>query len=145
MRICYVDESGDGRLPDLARPDVPPALVVCGLVVESEAVPDLTRDFLAEKDRFHPGRAGSRPLDGILKEVKGSDIKEGCSWLATSQTGSNRILRQDCLASFHIRGWHYWQGMDQEAFRTVGRARDVYLLDSGYDTSIGAPCLWTTD
>lgn len=76
MRICYVDESGDGRLPDLARPDVPPALVVCGLVVESEAVPDLTRDFLAEKDRFHPGRAGSRPLDGILKEVKGSDIRK---------------------------------------------------------------------
>lgn len=76
MRICYVDESGDGRLPDLARPDVPPALVVCGLVVESEAVPDLTRDFLAEKDRFHPGRVGSRPLDGILKEVKGSDIRK---------------------------------------------------------------------
>ena len=75
MRICYVDESGDGRRPNPDFPDVPPALVICGLVLESDAVPDLTRDFLHEKKRFHPRKAGSGPLDGVLNEVKGSDIR----------------------------------------------------------------------
>lgn len=75
MRICYIDESGDGRRPSPNLPYVPPALVICGLVLESTAIPNLTRDFLREKNRFHPRKAGSGPLDGILNEVKGSDIR----------------------------------------------------------------------
>lgn len=75
MRICYVDESGDGRPPDSSRPDIPPALVICGLVVGGDAVPDLTRDFLVQKNQSHPGKAGSTFSQGILNEVKGSDIR----------------------------------------------------------------------
>ena len=78
MRICYIDESGDGRRPNPSFPDVPPVLVICGLVLESDAIPALTGEFLKElkeKKRFHPSKAGLRPLDGILNEVKGSDIR----------------------------------------------------------------------
>ena len=75
MKICYVDESGDGQQPSSRVPGIPPALVICGLVVESSTVPNLTLDFLATKARFHPGKAGVRPLDGVLREVKGSEIR----------------------------------------------------------------------
>lgn len=75
MRICYIDESGDGRRPNQSHPHVPPAFVICGLVVESNEVVDLTTVFLEIKKRFHPGKAGFEHLDGILSEVKGSDIR----------------------------------------------------------------------
>ena len=75
MRICYIDESGDGQRPNRSHPQVPPAFVICGLVVESGQIADLTTAFLKVKKRFHPNKAGSEHLDGILNEVKGSNIR----------------------------------------------------------------------
>ena len=46
MRICYIDESGDGRRPNPNFPYVPTALVIGGLVLESTVIPHLTRDFM---------------------------------------------------------------------------------------------------
>ena len=74
MRICYIDESGDGQRPNRSHPQVPPAFVICGLVVESGQIADLTTDFLKVKKRFHPNKAGLEHLDGILNEVKGSNM-----------------------------------------------------------------------
>ncbi|MDE0375605.1 MAG: DUF3800 domain-containing protein [bacterium] len=76
MKICYIDEAGDGRRPNPSVAHIPPVLAICGLVIASDVVPALTRDFLKAKKRFHPGKAGLRPLDGILNEVKGSDIRK---------------------------------------------------------------------
>ena len=87
MRICYIDESGDGRRPDPNKPAVPPAFVICGLVVESAVVADLTTRFLQVKGRYHPRKAGHLPLDGILNEVKGSEIRRDI------RSGSRRRTR----------------------------------------------------
>lgn len=87
MRICYIDESGDGRRPDRSKPDLPPAFVICGLVVEGGSLADLTTGFLQVKERFHPGKAGQRSLDGILNEVKGSEIRRDI------RSGSRRRTR----------------------------------------------------
>lgn len=75
MKICYIDEAGDGRQPSARNQGIPPVLAICGLVVESRRIGDLTRAFLDTKARFHPGKAGLLPLDGILCEVKGSDVR----------------------------------------------------------------------
>lgn len=75
MKVCYVDEAGDGERPDPAAVNVPPVFVICGLVVDSAVLADLTRDFLQVKGRFHPAKAGTHQLDGILREVKGSELR----------------------------------------------------------------------
>ena len=75
MKICYIDEAGDGRRPDQREADVPPAFVICGLVVDSSNLPALTDGLLAAKARFRPPSAGSRAADGILTEIKGSYLR----------------------------------------------------------------------
>lgn len=42
MKICYIDEAGDGRRPDQREADVPPVFVICGLVLDSSNLPGLT-------------------------------------------------------------------------------------------------------
>jgi hypothetical protein len=50
-------------------------MVILGLIVDGAAVPALTREFLALKRTFFPGRyAQGHALDHILTEVKGSEI-----------------------------------------------------------------------
>ena len=55
MQIAYVDDAGDVQT---VRSDtaVPPVLVFAGVAVDSDLLPQLTRDFLALKRRFF--RAG---------------------------------------------------------------------------------------
>lgn len=74
MKICYIDEAGDGRRPDQREADVPPVFVICGLVLDSSNLPGLTGGHLAAKARFRPA-AGSQAPDGILTEIKGSDLR----------------------------------------------------------------------
>lgn len=64
MKICYIDEAGDGRWPDQRRADVPPAFVICGLVVDSSNLPALTDGLPAAKARFRPPATGSQAPDG---------------------------------------------------------------------------------
>lgn len=35
MKLCYIDESGDGRRPDPQTANVTPVFVICGLMVDS--------------------------------------------------------------------------------------------------------------
>lgn len=57
-------------------PSYHPVLAFGGIVVPSEALPQLTREFLALKRRHFHGRLRSRHLlDDVLKEIKGTDLK----------------------------------------------------------------------
>lgn len=50
-------------------------MVIAGLIVDASQIPALTRDFLAFKRRFFPGRFTKGPaLDHVLTEIKGSEV-----------------------------------------------------------------------
>lgn len=66
MKICYIDEAGDGRWPDQREAAVPPAFVICGLVVDSSNLPALTDGLLAAKARFRPPATGSQAAGGAV-------------------------------------------------------------------------------
>jgi hypothetical protein len=77
VQVCYVDEAGcPGPLP-AATSNIQPVLVTCGLVFGQPVIPDLTKEFIQLKRRFYPRAraAGSHPLDWILLEVKGSELR----------------------------------------------------------------------
>ena len=81
MHLCYVDEAGcPGRLPT-ANSDIQPVLVICGLVLDQAHIADLTKEFIALKQRFFPTNlpASSGFLDWILVEVKGSEIRRNAA------------------------------------------------------------------
>lgn len=72
--ICYLDESGGYEPPDQSV-DATPVMVILGLIVDAASVPALTRDFLALKRQYFPGRfTAPHALEHILVEVKGSEI-----------------------------------------------------------------------
>ena len=75
MKICYIDESGDGQRPDPQTADATPVFVICGIVVDGSNVPRLTHEFIRTKKRFRLAGAGWRLPDGILAEVKGGDLR----------------------------------------------------------------------
>lgn len=88
MKICYVDEAGDGDRPVPGAPNISPVLVIAGLVLDSADLPTVTHSFLAAKRRFFPELfSGPHFLDGILREVKGSDLRRSI------RSGSRRQLR----------------------------------------------------
>ncbi|MEV0274198.1 DUF3800 domain-containing protein [Hamadaea sp. NPDC050747] len=74
MHHLYLDESGGVEEPD-GHPAATPAMIILGLIVDVNAIPELTREFLEYKRRhfairFQQGRA----LDHILIEVKGGEM-----------------------------------------------------------------------
>jgi hypothetical protein len=72
--FCYLDESGGCEPPDQGR-NVTPVMVILGVIIAAAHIPSLTRDFLALKRRYFPGRFRYGPaLDHVLVEVKGGDI-----------------------------------------------------------------------
>ena len=78
MRICFVDEAGDlGALGNPPRANDQPVLVVAGLFVGVASLDRLTGEFLDLKQRYFPGLPypSARPLDRILPEIKGADIR----------------------------------------------------------------------
>lgn len=78
MHICYVDEAGcPGALPSRTS-DVQPVLVISGLFLPEEQIRPLTSQFIGVKRTFYPGmhRGSRHTLDGILPEVKGSDLRK---------------------------------------------------------------------
>ena len=75
MKICYVDESGDGSTLTTSTAVVQPTLVISGLIIDYQNLHRLTLDFLALKTNFFPGVAQHRlHLDRILHEIKGSEL-----------------------------------------------------------------------
>lgn len=75
MKICYIDESGDGRRPDPQTADATPVFVICGLVVDGSNVPRLTHEFIRTKQRFRLAGAGWPMSDHILREIKGGSLR----------------------------------------------------------------------
>ena len=75
MKLCYIDESGDGRRPDPQTANVTPVFVICGLVVDSSNVPRLTHEFIRAKQRLYYPATGHLTPDGILTEVKGGVLR----------------------------------------------------------------------
>jgi Protein of unknown function (DUF3800) len=74
MHFCYLDESGSTEAPDDGQ-SATPVMVILGLIVDADHVPELTRDFLALKRRHFPGLFARGPsLDHVLTEIKGSFI-----------------------------------------------------------------------
>ena len=78
MKVCFIDEAGDlGALADPPQPNDQPVLVVAGLFVDAGNLHALTGDFLTLKQRYFPNLPypSTRPLDRILPEIKGADIR----------------------------------------------------------------------
>ena len=78
MHVCFIDEAGDlGALSNPPLPEEQPVLVIGGLFVDAANLAALTGHFLDLKHRFFPGLRypSLRPLDRILAEIKGSDIR----------------------------------------------------------------------
>ncbi len=77
MYVCYVDEAGcTGELPS-ANSSIQPIFAIAGLMLPALAVPSVTRELIALKQRFFPTRlpATSRYHDWMVLEVKGSDLR----------------------------------------------------------------------
>ena len=73
MYFCYVDESGGFEAPSSTK-SATPVMTFAGLIVDASIVPVVTRELLAAKERYYPGRT-DHPLDGVLREVKGKDLR----------------------------------------------------------------------
>ncbi len=76
MKICYIDESG-GFEAEGSTADATPLMVLIGLIVDHEHLRQLTRDFLALRQRFYRSSLapGKPPLDVLLDELKGSKVR----------------------------------------------------------------------
>ena len=82
MKICFIDEAGDlGALPDLPRPNDQPVLVIGGLFIDARNLHNFTNDFLTLKHRYFPNLPypSTRPLDRMLPEIKGADIRRNAT------------------------------------------------------------------
>jgi hypothetical protein len=67
-------------------------MAIIGVIIDAEAVPVLTRDFLALKRRFFPSRFKQGPaLSHILAEIKGNEV------LRWTRSGSRDKRRQAVL------------------------------------------------
>ena len=75
MYICYMDEAGcTGYLPQ-ANTNIQPVFVLSGLIVDSDNISTLTREFINLKTRFMPKVANDlkHPLDIAKIEIKGAE------------------------------------------------------------------------
>ena len=79
FHLCYLDESGClGALPSAAS-RIQPIFSIAGLIIPADRLPQITRDFIALKQRFHPGlfSKDDHNLDGIRREIKGETLRRG--------------------------------------------------------------------
>ncbi len=77
MKICYVDESGDGSVLATSTANTQPTLVISGLIVDYQNLQRLTLEFLTLKTKYFPGVARRQlHLDRILYEIKGSELRK---------------------------------------------------------------------
>ncbi len=78
MKVCFVDEAGDlGALSDPPRQNDQPVLVIGGLILNAGDLHDFTVRFLDLKAQYFPRLPypSPRPLDRILPEIKGQDLR----------------------------------------------------------------------
>lgn len=79
MKACFIDEAGDlGLLNNPPRPNDQPILVIGGLIVDIADLHDITHAFLDLKSQYFPRPLANstKPLDRILLEVKGAELRK---------------------------------------------------------------------
>ena len=94
LQICFIDESGDlGVLGNPPLPNDQPVLVIGGLFVDVANLASLTDNFLNLKRQYFPRLPypSSKPLDRILPEAKGADVRGN----ATRGTARQRTHASD--------------------------------------------------
>ncbi|MHB1117832.1 DUF3800 domain-containing protein [Sideroxydans sp.] len=77
MYLCYVDESGDSQAILHATHFAQPLLVISGLLIKAQHIPQITVDFTGLKRRYYPSAFANvtHRLDVLLHEIKGSDLR----------------------------------------------------------------------
>ena len=129
MKICFIDEAGDlGVLSNPPLPNDQPVLTIAGLIIDAERLADLTEDFMALKYTYFPSLpySSSRPLDRILHEIKGAELRKNAT-RGSARQRSNTIgfldrilgLLQDYGVRLVARIWV--KGIDKEF-----KARSIY-------------------
>lgn len=110
MYVCYIDESGDTST--LKDDKAQPAFIICGLFIQQSLLFRLTHDFITLKQRFNPTAlpAGSRRMDWIRKEVKGTDLRSDVS------SNSHRKRRHAIGYLDNVMGL-----LEQQGVRLAGR------------------------
>ena len=74
-------------------------MVIAGIVIEASQIPPLTRDFLAFKRTFFPGRFDRGPaLDHVLTEVKGGEVLQMTRSDSRNKRRHADLIRSDLLA-----------------------------------------------
>ena len=99
--ICLVDEAGDlGAVAFPLRQNDQPVLVIGGLFLDVANLHDFTEEFLHLKSLYFPNLPypSQMPLDRILVEVKGQDLRRNLTRGTRNQSRHafgfvNRILR----------------------------------------------------
>lgn len=82
MQVCFVDEAGDlGALGNPPLPNDQPVLAIAGLFVDLAHLARLTDSFLNLKHQYFPGLPypSALPLDRILPEIKGADVRRNAT------------------------------------------------------------------
>lgn len=90
LKTCYIDESGDGSSITLSSiPRVTPVFSMIGLIINSESLISISREYIEIKMKFFPNLTASRfhPHWG-LREIKGSNLAK------TIRKNSKREKRQ---------------------------------------------------
>ncbi len=83
MHICFIYESGGFEAP-ASNPSATPLMAIVGLIVETSTIHPITDDLLTAKRVYFPQKCKANyPLDHILSEVKGGDLR--ASLRATSR------------------------------------------------------------
>jgi hypothetical protein len=91
--ICYIDEAGCSATLPAAKSDIQPLLVIAGLIVPEDAVPELTRSFLSLKRKYFPGLFHSpHLLDDVREEIKGSDLRSAIRKRGMRATAQMRFI-----------------------------------------------------
>lgn len=80
-------------------------MVIAGLIIEASRTPALTRDFLAFKRRFFPGRFTCGPaLDHVLTEIKGNEILQMTRSAARNKRRQADLIRSELLGLVETYG-----------------------------------------
>jgi len=98
MQFHYLDEAGcTGVLPSSTSP-IQPLFLMAGVIIPQSCVGPITRDFMDLKERFFPGAMMhiSHPLDRILVEIKGADLR------ADLRSGNHRRCRHAMAFLDHL-------------------------------------------
>lgn len=75
--LCYIDEAGcTGILPFPTSP-IQPVFVISALFIEQKHIIPITKEFLALKWKYFPGKFSGivHDLDAMTVEIKGSDLR----------------------------------------------------------------------